>query len=168
MAILVNPGGRLVQVDDPKEVENFLKMPGFTLANEIQASFVLSEGTLVRAVWFHLSNQEKRLMLVIHHLVVDVFSWRILITDLHTAMKQLIAGEELQLGTKTTSFIQWSETLQSYSLSNEVQNQLPYWENQIAASVQPIKTDYAVTVASYESVVTLTRSLPAKLTTSLP
>jgi len=54
------------------------------------------------------------LLLVIHHLVVDGVSWRILLEDLERGYEQLKQGKEIDLGSKTTSFQQWGERLQEY------------------------------------------------------
>src|SRR6266403_3036560 len=55
-------------------------------AEEIQQSLNLSEGPLWRVVLFDLGIEHRpRLMLVIHHLVTDGVSWRILLEDLQNA-----------------------------------------------------------------------------------
>ena len=59
----------------------------------MQAEFRQAEGRLdpqagcmLQAVWF-TGTSEGRLLLVIHHLVVDGVSWRILVPDLAAAWK---------------------------------------------------------------------------------
>ena len=49
-----------------------------------------------------------RLALVVHHLVVDGVSWRVLIEDLERGCSQAARGERVDLGPKTTSFRQWA------------------------------------------------------------
>jgi len=136
-------------------------------AQQLQASFDLRKGNLIRAGWVDLAPSEKRLLLVVHHLVVDVFSWRILLGDLQTALRQLMAGEEIELGSKSTSFKQWAEYLQTYALSNEVQQQTEYWKQQLLADVDGVVPEFNSTAASYDSVRTLTQSLSTSLTTTL-
>lgn len=81
-----------------------------------QASLDLSEGPLMRVVLFRLgSDQPDRLLIVIHHLVVDAISWRILLDDLATAYGQLERGEAIRFPAKTTSFKQWANRLEQYS-----------------------------------------------------
>ncbi|MEO5730391.1 MAG: amino acid adenylation domain-containing protein, partial [Byssovorax sp.] len=49
-------------------------------AAEAQASLDLAAGPLLRAVWLHLgADRPGRLLLVVHHLVVDGISWRVLL-----------------------------------------------------------------------------------------
>jgi non-ribosomal peptide synthase protein (TIGR01720 family) len=82
-----------------------------------QASLDLSHGPVMRVVLFRLgSNQPARLLIVIHHLVVDAISWRILLEDFATAYGQLEREETIRLPAKTTSFKEWANRLESYAL----------------------------------------------------
>ena len=57
-----------------------------------QASLDLTVGPVWRAVQFQLGGGAGRLLLVVHHLVVDGVSWRILLQDLQQACEQLRSG----------------------------------------------------------------------------
>ncbi|MDO2098184.1 condensation domain-containing protein, partial [Escherichia coli] len=63
------------------------------LADEVQRSLDLADGPLLRALLATFDDGSQRLLLVIHHLVVDGVSWRILFEDLQTAYRQLLAGQ---------------------------------------------------------------------------
>src|SRR5262249_17893045 len=81
-------------------------------ADEFQSSLNLSEGPLMRAVLFDFGEERPgRLLLVIHHLLVDGVSWRILLEDLHIGYEHLRRGEEIKFPPRTTSFKRWSERL---------------------------------------------------------
>ncbi len=111
-------------------------------AAAVQASLNLTDGPVVRVVYFDLgTGQAARLLLVCHHLVVDGVSWRILMEDLQRACDALIAGEEVQLPAKSTSYQQWSEALASYAASATVQEQWEYWLR--AEQVRQLPRDYA-------------------------
>ena len=72
----------------------------------------LGEGPLLRLVLFELGAERgQRLLLIIHHLVVDGVSWRILWEDFQRGYEQLARGEQVDLGPKTTSYRQWAESL---------------------------------------------------------
>ena len=62
------------------------------LAEEAQASLDLSSGPLLRAVGMDLSDGGQRLLVAIHHLVVDGVSWRVLLEDLAWPMGSLAPG----------------------------------------------------------------------------
>src|SRR3546814_5929856 len=53
-----------------------------TVFDETQRSLNLSSGPLLRAVLAQLPDGRQRLLIVIHHLVVDGVSWRVLLDDL--------------------------------------------------------------------------------------
>ena len=44
------------------------------------------------------------------------------------ALEQVAAGEEINLGAKTTSYKEWAEGLQQYAQGEEVKEQGEYWE----------------------------------------
>ncbi|WP_449603684.1 condensation domain-containing protein, partial [Paenibacillus sp. Marseille-Q9583] len=97
------------------------------IAGERQASLNLSERSLVRVVYFNLGERPGRILLVIHHLVVDGVSWRILLEDLQLLYKQAEQGQVLALPAKTTSFQEWSMRLQTYAQTEEARQEAAYW-----------------------------------------
>lgn len=114
-----------------------------TMAAEAQASLSFSDGPLVRIVLFHLGkNRRARLLVVIHHLVVDGVSWRILLEDLHAAYDQLSRGEEVRLPAKTTSFKQWAEKLNDFARSADFTEEMDYWLSDSGAGVSRLPVDY--------------------------
>ena len=85
-------------------------------AERQQRSLHLTDGPLLRSVLYRMGHDEPdRLLLVIHHLVVDGVSWRILIEDFATAYGQLSRRQTVRLPEKTTSFRYWAERLQEYA-----------------------------------------------------
>ena len=95
---------------------------------EIQASLNLEHGPLVRVALFDRGcPQSASLLIVIHHLVVDSVSWRLLLEDIQMAYQQLNAGKMMQLPPKTTSFKHWAEHLTAYAQSAELRQELTYW-----------------------------------------
>ncbi len=109
----------------------------------VQASLNLSEGPLVRFVYFDLGeSQPARLLAVCHHLVIDGVSWRILLEDLQRACDALLAGQAVQLPSKSTSYQQWSEAIAVYAATPAVQQQLAYWLSAERQQVKPVPRDY--------------------------
>ncbi|NEB49361.1 amino acid adenylation domain-containing protein, partial [Streptomyces sp. SID339] len=69
-------------------------------------------GVLARAVWVDAGGDRTgRLVLVVHHLVVDGVSWRVLVPDLRVACEAVAAGREPHLEPVGTSFRRWAELL---------------------------------------------------------
>ena len=133
---------------------------------ESQSSLNLSEGPLLRATLFKLGGgQPDRLVLIIHHLAVDGVSWRILIEDLETACKQLTSGEPVNLPPKTDSFKRWAECLTAYAQSQQVRQELSFWE--AAGSGARLPLDHYDGQNSVASARTVTISLDAEETRAL-
>ena len=84
------------------------------LCQGLQASLDISHGPLMRAVYFDYGEGRGRLLLVIHHLVIDGVSWRIVLSDMELGWGQLGRGEEIALAAKTSSYQQWGEALREY------------------------------------------------------
>ncbi|KAA0920546.1 non-ribosomal peptide synthetase, partial [Streptomyces apricus] len=70
-------------------------------------------GVVAQFVWFDPSDATVagRLVIVLHHLVVDGVSWRILLPDLAEAWKQVRQGQAPQLAPVGTSVRRWTHAL---------------------------------------------------------
>ncbi|MFJ8808652.1 amino acid adenylation domain-containing protein [Streptomyces sp. NPDC102490] len=66
-------------------------------------------GTMLRAVW---RREARQLAVVVHHVVIDGVSWRVLMNDLATAWRQLASGTAIQLPPVGTSFRRWTQLLE--------------------------------------------------------
>ncbi|MES1244271.1 MAG: amino acid adenylation domain-containing protein [Acidobacteriota bacterium] len=107
-------------------------------ANEVQRSLNLSSGPIARGAWIDLPEGEARLLLVIHHLAVDGVSWRVLLEDLETACRQLLAGEPIRLPAKTTSYKKWAERLNGLTLESE----RPWWSRESGEPALALPVDF--------------------------
>ncbi|AUB35491.1 Non-ribosomal peptide synthetase component F [Nostoc flagelliforme CCNUN1] len=115
-----------------------------TAASQLQASLNLSEQPMMRVAFFFLGiDKASRLLIVIHHLVVDSVSWRILLEDLQTGYQQISRSEMIQLLPKTTSFEYWAERLKEYAQSDALLAELAYWHSQEYRQYLHIPVDYA-------------------------
>ncbi|MFF2144924.1 amino acid adenylation domain-containing protein [Kitasatospora sp. NPDC058190] len=99
------------------------------------------EGRMLQAVWFDGgAAAEGRLALVVHHLVVDGVSWRILLPDLHTALAALSAGRPVRLDPVPTSFRRWTAELAREAHAEHRTAELELWHS-ILATEDPLLTD---------------------------
>ncbi|MEE1805986.1 condensation domain-containing protein, partial [Streptomyces sp. BE133] len=71
--------------------------------------------------------QSGRLLLVLHHLVVDGVSWRIVLPDLAAAWEAVVAGRTPQLEPVGTSFRRWAERLAAAAVDPVREAELPTW-----------------------------------------
>ncbi|HVR99442.1 MAG TPA: amino acid adenylation domain-containing protein, partial [Thermoanaerobaculia bacterium] len=120
-----------------------------TAAAALQASLDLTRGPLLRAALW-TGDGADRLLLAVHHLVVDGVSWRVLVEDLET----LYRGEEP--AAKTTSFQRWAGLLAERAGSPELAEQAAWWLERLRGPVVPLPLDLeegADTVGSADTVV---------------
>jgi amino acid adenylation domain-containing protein/non-ribosomal peptide synthase protein (TIGR01720 family) len=106
---------------------------------QAQQTLDLRYGPLVRAVYFDFGpNRPGRLLLVIHHLVIDALSWRWVLEDLDVAYRQLVRGQEIRLPFQTTSYQAWADRLEHYASSAELMREAPYWTALAEQPVNPL------------------------------
>jgi amino acid adenylation domain-containing protein/non-ribosomal peptide synthase protein (TIGR01720 family) len=134
------------------------------LAARAQSSLDLAAGELVRAVLAEMAPGEgQRLLLVIHHLVVDVVSWSILLEDLTTACHQLAAGASPRLPAKTTSFQRWSARLAEYARTTAMTGEINYWTHALSGA----PTTPPATGPAFARTVSIRIELPPEQTSAL-
>jgi amino acid adenylation domain-containing protein/non-ribosomal peptide synthase protein (TIGR01720 family) len=109
--------------------------------NKLQTSINLEKGPLMNLGLFHLEDGD-RLLITIHHFVIDTVSWRILFEDIETLYQQFKKGEPLVLPSKTDSFKIWSEGLSEYADSRTLLEEKSFWMELEASDVPLIKKDF--------------------------
>lgn len=96
-------------------------------ALELQQSLGL-EGPMLRALLVDMGEGDSaRLLLAVHHLVVDAVSWRILLEDLSAAYAQLAEGAPVRLPPKTTSYQAWARGLEELARSEKLREERAWW-----------------------------------------
>ena len=137
-------------------------------AEEVQRSLNLAEGPVLRFALMDLGeDREGRLLIVIHHLVVDAVSWRILLEDLQRGYDQLLRGESVNFLAKTTSYKNWAEALSKKSETEEIRGELDYWleATRHAAAALPVDNEQGINTMDFQRVVDV--KLDAELTRQL-
>ncbi|MEF7638781.1 condensation domain-containing protein, partial [Bacillus thuringiensis] len=130
----------------------------------IQSSIDLENGPLMKVALFR-TNLGDYLMMCLHHLVVDGVSWRILLEDFNTAMKQIEEGKEIVFPKKTASYKAWSEALDEYKNSKKLIQEKEYWETVTEElKLGRVECDTHCTGAGYKHIeVTFDRKATKKL-----
>uniref|UniRef100_UPI003EBAA0E6 amino acid adenylation domain-containing protein n=1 Tax=Kutzneria buriramensis TaxID=1045776 RepID=UPI003EBAA0E6 len=89
-----------------------------------------SAGIVAQFVWFAPTEPGPgRLLMALHHLVVDGVSWRILMPDLAMAWKQARAGREPSLSPVPTSMRRWAQDLMTEAHTARRSAELPLWRS---------------------------------------
>ncbi|GAX43730.1 amino acid adenylation domain-containing protein [Tolypothrix sp. NIES-4075] len=139
--------------ESPKlRIEDFSNYPPSTqqqvltaIVEEEHGCFQLAHPPLLRLLYAkNLSEYGNVLYLFGHHLIVDGVSWRILIEDLHQAYQQAIANVPISLPLKTSSYRQWTSSLQTLADSGEITKDISFWQKILSTSVSPLPVDYPV------------------------
>lgn len=107
-----------------------------SICTKIHKSMNLKEGPLVKLGVFK-DLQYTHIMICVHHLVIDGVSWRILLDDFDYIYEKRAAGEKNEVRTKTASYRDWVEALESYGNSFDIESQIKYW-NQIVENIEVI------------------------------
>ncbi|MCF5546603.1 non-ribosomal peptide synthetase [Pseudomonas salomonii] len=102
------------------------------LFTDTQRSLDLEHGPLLRALLVDGPQGQQRLLIAIHHLVVDGVSWRVLLEDLQTVYRQLSDGQSVSLPAKTSALRDWAARLRAYAGSESLREELSLWQEQLA------------------------------------
>ncbi|MER8033008.1 non-ribosomal peptide synthase/polyketide synthase [Streptomyces bauhiniae] len=90
-------------------------------------------GAMVRAVWFDAGPGEPgRLLILVHHLVIDGVSWRTLLPDLAAAWTAVQEGRTPELAPVELSFARWARLLERRAADPATEDELPWWTGTLA------------------------------------
>ena len=141
-----------------------------------QTSLDLERGPLLRFLHINLAPREpSRLLIVIHHLVVDGVSWRILLEDLRAFCD--VAARDTgqntgqntgpQLPPKTTSWKAWNEGLTALARSGELAPDAEAWLSSTTLHSTTLPVDHPQGVPTEASTRTVSGALTADETEAL-
>ncbi|MFF3488514.1 amino acid adenylation domain-containing protein [Streptomyces sp. NPDC002701] len=94
-------------------------------------------GVMAQFVRFTSGTEADRLLIVLHHLVVDGVSWRILLPDLASAWQRVRDGRTPGPAGAGTSLRRWTHALADGAATPERVAELPVWQ-QILSGDEPV------------------------------
>lgn len=80
----------------------------------LKGNFDIEKGLLMKVCLFKLCDNRSKILITAHHLIIDGISWRILIQDIYTILKQIQNGQDIRLMDKTHSYKKWAEKVNEY------------------------------------------------------
>jgi surfactin family lipopeptide synthetase A len=89
----------------------------------LKSGFDITKDLLIRAAVL-ITNDSCQLFITAHHLIVDAFSWRIILEDLNKIYKSLSTGKIPMMREKTASLLDWQNVLVAMSDS---MRESDYW-----------------------------------------
>lgn len=107
-------------VDDKDEI--------LEIGTTLQATLDIENGNMMRIAVFHAEECDY-VLIIIHHLVVDGVSWRIIVEDFNIAYSEILKGKQPKLPAKTHSYKYYTEAMARYKQSYELGLEKDYWTN---------------------------------------
>ncbi|OOM73735.1 linear gramicidin synthase subunit D [Clostridium puniceum] len=120
-----------------KNYKNTIEM----LSNELQKDIDFENGILIKLGLFK-TDEGDFLLVIIHHLIIDGVSWRILLEDLENAYKAIEKEEIVVFPRKTTSYKEWTQKVKEYSNSRELLKEKDYWKEVEGTEVKKLPKDF--------------------------
>ncbi|MFE4428490.1 amino acid adenylation domain-containing protein [Peribacillus butanolivorans] len=105
----------------------------------IQGSLDIRNGPIMKMLVLKEQSNKYRFLWVIHHLLVDAVSWRILLEDFNYLHDQVLNNQTGKLATKTSSFKDWSNFLKKYNETLMDSKTIRYWEQKIKNKIADFK-----------------------------
>jgi amino acid adenylation domain-containing protein/non-ribosomal peptide synthase protein (TIGR01720 family) len=127
-------------------------------ADDLHASISIRQPPLLRISIFRCAEGDY-LSVIIHHLVVDGISWRIIIEDLMTAYNQSLQNKPVSLPPKSYSFRDWAKYQHDFSRSSELLDQEIYWHDLIYSKYERLPPDFKSPSNNYADAAFLTSRL---------
>ncbi len=152
-SFVVSASGEMVQEMLDTELPVFIDEADFSNAADastlltascqaLQSGIDLQNGPLMKLGLYHMANGS-RLLIVIHHLVVDGVSWRILFEDIESLYQQVQAGKQsLTLPLKTDSFQLWAKGFEGYMGTAAYAQAKNYWQQLMNEPVNSLPRDH--------------------------
>ncbi|MEO8666272.1 MAG: amino acid adenylation domain-containing protein, partial [Ignavibacteria bacterium] len=135
---------------------------------ELQKSINLGNGETIKVrLYKTLSGNDDKLLIIVHHLVIDGISWRILMEDLYTAYDQLSKNNTITLPEKTTSYKEWSKGLNEFASSENLTAGKDHWLSLANINIPPVPADSPDGENTVGSIATVSVELDEQNTQSL-
>ncbi|GAU67169.1 FHA domain-containing protein [Streptomyces sp. NBRC 110611] len=106
----------------------------------IQGSMRMHQSPLVRLAYFTLADDERRVLLVVHHFVCDGLSFGIVLADLERACRALLVSRPVSLVPPNTTSADYARWLTERAAEPQLREQLPLWLD-LGRPAEPVPLD---------------------------
>lgn len=137
-----------LEFHDLRQQDDELKALG-DLGEQLHAGIHITNGPLFKAALFRMTDGD-HLALVVHHLIIDTVSWRILLEDLSMLYEQCIEGLLFSLPLKSDSFQQWAAAQHAYAQDRKVLYERNYWQELCSRKVNTLAEIQPATNESFQ------------------
>ena len=109
----------------------------------LQASLDLTKGPLFKLGLYQMA-EGSRLFVVVHHLLMDGVSWRILLEDIdHLYQQRQRMVPNLELPAKTEPYLNWSKHLATYQHNTAYERSGQYWKALASKTGDDLPRDFS-------------------------
>ncbi|MFA0810051.1 amino acid adenylation domain-containing protein [Microbulbifer epialgicus] len=84
------------------------------------------------AAYFDFGLSPGRLLIILHHSIIDSISWQIILSDIEQIFLQLRTSKVIKQTIEKRPFKNWSDSLDKYSRSDELISEKDYWLAQLS------------------------------------
>ena len=131
------------------------------IQTDSQQSFDLSQAPLVRCTLFHLGEQHCIASLTVHHIAADGWSLGIFVQELISIYQALVNKQNHALPALQRQYADFAAWQTSDTRQNELEEQLSYWQNQLAGvPTLDLPTNKARTAQVDNRAATVQRQIP--------
>lgn len=118
-------------------------------AQILQTKIELDKPPLLKVAKYKTQNKIY-LLIIIHHLIIDTVSWRIIFEDLYKLLKN--PNEETKLPAKSTSFKSWIQNLKAFANNEkDIKKDIEYWLGRNIEELSRLPTDFEVKLSDFDS-----------------
>ncbi|MGB7440981.1 MAG: amino acid adenylation domain-containing protein, partial [Coleofasciculaceae cyanobacterium] len=157
--------GRPIQLIAPSldiklPVVNLDKLPEATQSAEVQRLvdnwsqelFDLAQGPLLRVMLLRLAEQQNLLLLNIHHIVSDGWSWGVFLTELATLYESFSQAQPSSLPELPIQYADFAVWQREWLQGEVLEDQLAYWKQKLGTNpaVLDLPTDRSTSVATFQ------------------
>lgn len=112
------------------------------ILSQHHVSFSLATDCLVRFVNFTGVGYTGRLILIIHHIIFDAYSYFVLLRDFQRIYKRASQKKHYRLKAVSTTVVEWAKRLEDYVQSETFVRQFDYWKALPWHRLTPIPLDH--------------------------
>ncbi|CAG0927432.1 partial arthrofactin-type cyclic lipopeptide synthetase C, partial [Thermoflexales bacterium] len=105
------------------------------IAEDVQRSFDLTHGPLLRALLLGLNEQEHILLLNLHHIIYDGWSMGVLLPELTTLYRAFCTGQPAALPELPIQYADYAIWQRQWLSGDTLAQQLAYWQQQFSGEI---------------------------------
>jgi non-ribosomal peptide synthase protein (TIGR01720 family) len=109
--------------------------------SDVQASISLYHPPLFRLAYLVLSPTERRVLLTMHHFIIDNVSLPLLIAELDYACRLTLAGREIGTSSRAPSVTAYAGWMRELAGNSELNKVVPLWK-ELASPVEPVPLEH--------------------------